>query len=111
MNIYKNNISYSSEIFILYAVEYENIDLDNNEIGMLFFEDADKEFIKGNEAYASYSKGIEEVEGKDCLIFYSKGLAAKEMRDYVYSRVYVNIDGVDYYSDINRYSVLEYLCK
>ena len=54
MNIYKNNISYSSEIFILYAVEYENIDLDNNEIGMLFFEEADKEFIKGNEAYASY---------------------------------------------------------
>ena len=109
LNIYKNNISYSSEIFILYAVEYENINLDNSEISMLFFEDADKEFIKGNEAYASYSKGIEEVEGKDCLIFYSKGLAAKEMTDYVYSRVYVNIDGVDYYSDINRYSVLEYV--
>ncbi len=109
LNVYKNNISYSSEIFILYAVEYENIDLDNNEISMLFFDEEENEYVKGNEFYVTYSKGLEEVEGKECLIFYSYGLAAKEMTDYVYSRLYVNIDGVDYYSEINRYSVLEYV--
>ena len=42
------------------------------------------------------------------MIFDYTELAAKQMTDVVYARAYTQVDGVDYYSDVNKYSILQY---
>ena len=111
LSIYKNNVSYASELYILYAVSYEGIDVNANEVQLLFFDSVQNEYIKGKELYYATSEGTKTISGKNCVIFYSNGLAAKQMTDDIYTVAYVNIDGKDYYSEVNKFSVLEYAYK
>ena len=109
LTIEKNNLSYADSIYMLYAVSHEGFDRNQHQIKMLFWEEAQDEYVVGTEAYEVTADSYATVNKKDCLIFYSAGIAAKEMTDNVYSRAYVEIDGVTYYSDVQKYSVLEYV--
>ncbi len=111
IEIYKNNISYSSEIYILYAVSYEDINIKDNEIELLFFDELQEEYIKGHESSFAKVEKISTIGNVNCAIFYSKGLAAKEMTKDIYARAYVSINGIDYYSEVDKFSVLEYVYK
>ncbi|MBR4872335.1 MAG: leucine-rich repeat domain-containing protein [Clostridia bacterium] len=42
------------------------------------------------------------------MVFDYTELSAKQMTDVVYARAYAKVDGVDYYSDVNKYSILQY---
>ena len=108
LNIYKKNISYSSEIYIMYAVSYEGIDTSVNPVKMLFFDNIQDEYTPSTASYVVDSTGSTTISGVACKIFYSKGLAAKEMTDDIYARAYVEIDDEIIYSDVVKYSVLEY---
>ena len=109
LTIESNNVSYADSIYILYAVSNDGFDRAQNEIKMLFWEEVQEDYVVGTELYSTTDEGSKKVKGKDCLIFYSEGLAAKEMTTDIYSRAYVEIDGVAYYSDVMKFSILEYV--
>ncbi len=109
LTIESNNVSYAESIYILYAVSNDGFDRANHEIKMLFWDELQEDYIIGTETYAVISKQSATVKGKKCLIFYSDGLAAKEMSDDIFARACVEIDGVAYYSDVMKFSVLEYV--
>ena len=94
LTIESNNVSYADSIYILYAVSNDGFDRAQNEIKMLFWEEVQEDYVVGTELYSTTDEGSKKVKGKDCLIFYSEGLAAKEMTTDIYSRAYVEIDGV-----------------
>ena len=109
LTIESNNVSYADSIYILYAVSNDGFDRANHEIKMLFWDELQEEYTVGTETYAVTSKQSATVKGKKCLIFYSDGLAAKEMSDDIFARAHVEINGEDYYSDVMKFSVLEYV--
>ncbi len=108
ITIYKKNVSYSSYTHILYAVGNQGFDRSENPIQMLFWNEPQTEYVVGTQSYSVENSGTVTLGGKDCLVFYSNGLAAKKMTDDVYARAYAVVDGVTYYSEVVKYSVLEY---
>ena len=109
ITIQSKNLSYSDSIYILYAVSNEGFDRNQNNIQMLFWTETQTEYVLGTESYAVNNSGNATVKEKDCLIFYSDGIAVKEMTDDIYARACVTVDGVTYYSETVKYSVLEYV--
>ena len=109
LEIVTNNVSYSESLYILYAVANDGFDRDEYEIKMLFWKEVQDEYILGTEDYSAADKGSKTVNEKDCLIFYSDGINAKEMADDIYARACVVIDGKEYYSDVMKFSVIEYV--
>ena len=108
IDIYKKNVSYSSETYIMYAVNNKNFDAETNKIKMLFWEDIQEEYTKGTESYEVETSGTATIGEVLCYIFSSKGIAPKELTDDIYARAYTEIDGEIIYSDVIKYSVLEY---
>ena len=108
LNIYKKNISYASEIYIMYAVSYEGIDVTTTPVKMLFYNSVQDEYTTQTASYVASSQGSVNIGGVSCQIFASNGLAAKQMTDDIYARAYVEIDGQTIYSEVVKYSVLEY---
>ena len=111
IEILKNNVSYSDSIYILYAVACEGFETNKNDVSLLFWESSQESYLKGTEAYVSSARGKVTIDGKKCLTFYSKGLAAKNMTDDLIAIAYVVVDGVEYYSEPMKFSVLEYVYK
>lgn len=109
VEIVAQNLSYSDSVFILYAVKNSGFNRQNYEIEMLFWDSPQDKYQKGSEIYSATNKGSDTVFGENCLIFYSYGIAAKEMVDNVYARACVEINGVNYYSQVKKYSVVEYV--
>lgn len=109
MEIISQNVSYSESVYILYAVSNEGFDRNTNEIKMLFWETPQENYDVTTATYVAEDKGSATVKGEDCLVFYSEGLSAKEMTVDLYCRAYTEIDGETYYSDVKKYSVLEYV--
>ncbi len=104
------NLAYSDSVYIAYAVSYEGFDSSAVTVKMLFWDSVQDEYVLGTEKY----QGMQDtktvtINGKECLVFYSKGIPAKNMTDDIYSRAYVEIDGKEYYSSVQKYSVLEYV--
>lgn len=48
------------------------------------------------------------VDGTLCLIFTYDALAAKQLTDDIYVRAFAEVDGTAYYSEVEKYSVLQY---
>ena len=110
LSVVSNNVSYSDSTYILYAISNVGFDRNDYEIKMLFwFEPQTEGYILGTQSYIKSNSGSSKVKGHDCLIFYSKGLAAKEMTDDIFARACVEIDNQVYYSEIIKFSVLEYI--
>ncbi len=109
LTIESNNLSYSESIYMLYAVSNEGFDRTQKQIQLLFWEKAQEEYTYGTQDNAVTTNDKATIKGEDCLIFYSRGLAAKEMTTDLYARAYVEIDGVAYYSEVSKFSVLEYV--
>lgn len=110
MKIVSKNVSYSESLYIVYAVSNEGFDRIENPITMLFWNEAQENYSAGTEDYAtSEGHGSVTIGGIDCQTYYSEGIAAKEMNDSVYCRAYVVVDGVEVYSEVQKYSVVDYV--
>lgn len=106
--VHKKNISYSGEIHIIYAISYEGFDPNTYPVKMLFYNAIKDEYTKENASYEVSTVGKVVVADKSCVVFESKGLAAKQMTEDIYGRAYVEINGQTIYTDVVKYSVLEY---
>ena len=109
LEIVSKNVSYSDSIYILYAVANEGFDRAECGINLLFWNEPQSEYVVGTEAYSAVSAGLHTIGEKSCLVFYSDGIAAKEMNDMLYCRAYASVDGVAVYSEVEKYSVVDYV--
>ena len=104
------NLSFDDSVYVLYAVSHNGIDADD--VKMLFWTEAKadhSEYLIGTESYSkNYVDKNETVNDKSCVVFENDELRAKNMADYVYARAYAEVDGVEYYSEVSKYSILQY---
>lgn len=106
--VHKKNIAYSGEIHIVYAISYEGFNPESYPVKMLFYNEVQDEYTKDNASYEITTAGKLVIADKSCVVFESKGLAAKQMTEDIYGRAYVEINGETIYTDVVKYSVLEY---
>ena len=108
VSIIKKNVSYSDYVKVLFAVDDTNAG--GNEIELLYyFEDPTVNPNAEVKYGAVYDRGYTDDNGKSFPAFYSAGFPAKEIGEKVYARAH--IVGTDVYSEVVRYSVVEYLLE
>ncbi|MBQ8339454.1 MAG: metallophosphoesterase [Clostridia bacterium] len=103
------NLSFEDSVYLVYAVSSENVTAD--QVQMLFWTEpkASKDaYTKGTESYSTANCGDVTYDGKDCKMFKYTKLRAKNMTDDIYARAYIEVEGQAYYSDVVKYSVLQY---
>lgn len=105
LDIYSKNLSYGSNISILFAVKSAN--LDGAEVKLNVYESDPT--AAAVEPAATVSKSHEEtVHGELCDIFFTPGINAKSIHKQVYVQAFAVVGEETYYSEVERYSVLEY---
>ena len=96
------NLSFSDSVYIKYAVK-SNV----SDVELLVWTSPEAEYTYGTQDDVISEYYIDnELGGK--FVFDYKKLAAKQMTDVLYVRAYARVDGVDYYSEVNKYSILQY---
>ena len=103
------NLSFEDSVYLVYADSSENVTAD--QVQMLFWTEpkANKgAYIKGTESYSTANCGDVTYDGKDCKMFKYTKLRAKNMTDDIYARAYIEVEGQAYYSDVVKYSILQY---
>ena len=68
LTIAYKNLSYSSDIYVMYAVSYENV-ASPGQITMLFWNAPQDEYLKGTEAYSADARRAEDIGGVSHEIF------------------------------------------
>ncbi len=105
LNIDAHNISYKENIELLYAISYENISDENlDNVKLLVWRNASNSYTIENYSEKYDTKEI--LDGK--LIFRVAGNSVKDIDKNIYARAYININNEDYYSEVEKYSILEY---
>ena len=97
------NLSFRDTVCIKYAVK-----TDVSNVKILLWTSPRAEYTVGtqdSEITKSYNEVISGVTHK---VFDYTALSAKQMTDVIYARAYAQVDGVDCYSDVTKYSVLQY---
>lgn len=97
------NLSFRDSVCIKYAVKSNTAD-----VKVLIWTSSEKEYTVGTQDAEITEYYEEDIGGEPHKIFDYTELAAKQMTDVVYARAYSNMDGVDYYSEVNKYSILQY---
>lgn len=111
LDIYAANLSFEDSVYLMYAVDAENVSAD--QVKMLFWtepilqSDPDA-YVKGTEDYVGTNCGDVTIKDSTYKMFKYDKLHAKNMTDVIYARAYVEVDGVAYYSELSKYSILQY---
>lgn len=107
VSITKKNISYGDVVTVLFAVD--DTKAGDNEVEVLYYLD-DPQSTPDAKAYTgvAYEKGYTE-DGVTYPAFFTAAFPAKDIGAQVYAQAH--IVGTDVYSEIVRYSVVEYLNK
>ena len=110
VEILSKNVEYSDKLHIMFALETN------------YPENAGVQFWASESAVGSAELGytadvydyLTREEYKDTALYgkpyvRTEGIAAKDIVKDIYARAYVTVDGETYYSEVIRYSVLEYM--
>ena len=103
LNIAYCNLSFRDSVCIKYAVS-SNV----SDVKILIWTSPEAEYTVGTHDDEITEYYTEDINGTSHMIFDYTALSAKQMTDVVYARAYSQSDGVDYYSDVNKYSILQY---
>ena len=97
------NLSFRDSICIKYAVE-ANV----SDVQLLIWTSPESEYVIGTQDDVIADHHNETINGVSYTVFDYTKIVAKKMTDVVYARAYVRVNGVDYYSKAEKYSVLQY---
>ena len=98
------NLIFDDSITVRYAVA-ANI---SEDVSLLCWTSPDDSYEKGTEDRVIATHSSATIEGKSYLVFDYTDLAAKQMTDEIYVRAYAVVNGEALYSNVRKYSVLEY---
>ena len=97
------NLSFRDSVCIKYAVS-SNVE----DVKILIWTSPKDEYTVGTQDEEITEYYNEDIDGSSYMIFDYTSLSAKQMTDVVYARAYSEVDGVGYYSEVNKYSILQY---
>lgn len=97
------NLSFRDSICLKYAVS-----ADVSDVKLLIWTSPRTEYTIGTHQDEITAYTTESIEGETYHIFDYTKLYAKQMTDVVYARAYARVNGVDHYSEVNKYSILQY---
>ncbi len=97
------NLSFRDNVCVKYAVE-TNVE----DVKLLVWREVSDDYTKGTEEKVLETVGVQVIEEKEHQIFDYTDLYAKNMTEDVYARAYAVVDGVEYYSPVKKYSILQY---
>ena len=103
MSIAYCNLSFRDTVCIKYAVA-SNV----SDVKILIWTSPEAEYTVGTHDSEITKYYTENIGGVPHMVFDYTELSAKQMTDVVYARAYAKVDGVDYYSDVSKYSILQY---
>ena len=108
LEIASKNLSYESNISIVFAVKANNTDV--APVLNVYTGDPTEETLTPVTVKAAYTpeNSLEKVGYADAYIFFTPGIVAKALETEIYVQAVVTVDSVDYVSEIERYSVVEY---
>ena len=112
VSVDKFNLVFSDNVYLKYAVKFDGVEdteITADNVGMLYFDEPQDDYTSGVEKYSSGVVGYTTISGVKYYTFEYRNLTAKQMTDYIYSVAYVELDGVRYYSEPVKYSVLDYV--
>ncbi len=109
VGIAKFNLTFENNIYIKYAVKLHGVENVNSQnFKLLIWNDPQAAYEKGSEDTALTSTGTQTVSGELYHIFSYTDLAAKQMAEDVYARACYEVGGNIYYSEVEKYSILQY---
>ena len=103
MSIAYCNLSFRDTVCIKYAVASNVAD-----VKLLIWTEPQTDYTVGTHDSEITEYYTENIGGTPHMVFDYTALSAKQMADVVYARAYAEVDGVDYYSGVNKYSILQY---
>ena len=103
MSIAYCNLSFRDTVCIKYAVA-SNV----SDAKILIWTSPEADYTVGTHDSEITEYYTENIGGTPHMVFDYTELSAKQMTDVVYARAYTRVDGVDYYSEVNKYSILQY---
>ena len=103
--IFACNLAFLDRVGIRVAVTADHTD---GAVSLLVFTEGNGSYDYENRADEITDFSVETVRGVSCLVFDYTALAAKQMTDTVYFRAYTVKDETTYYSETQKYSVLQY---
>ena len=98
------SLSFRDTVCIKYAVSAQNAE----NVTVLVWNEAQSEYVYGTHDAELTSVSKETIDGEEYFVFDYTALSAKQMTDTVYARAYATQNGKAYYSDLNKYSILQY---
>ena len=98
------NLSFADSIYIKYAISADDL----AGIQLLIWTEPQSEYVYGTQDALLTTIGTETINGTQCAIFQYSKLAAKQMVDNIYARAFVEVNGTRFYSEVKKYSVLQY---
>ena len=98
------NLSFRDSVCIKYAVATTSTE----ETTILLWDEPSDEYLYGTHIAQLETVGNQTISGETYKVFDYTDLAAKQMTDVIYARAYTVVDGVAYYSDVVKYSILQY---
>lgn len=104
LEIFSKNLSYGGTISIAFAVDAQNVDADAVEL--LVYKSEPTEGSTPNHTVKTYE--VSTVYEREALVFLTPGIAAKDMTQEIYVKAHAVVNGVDVYSETERYSIAEY---
>lgn len=107
LRIVAKNLSFSDSIYLKYAVSAENVE-NLEEIKLLVWTEPQESYTVETAKYTLDAEGTSTVSGAKCAIFNFRALAAKQMTDIVYCRAYIVKNDIVFYSETEKYSILQY---
>ena len=116
LEIYAQTLELESNVYINYYVDVQNL-TDPNSVELLIW--TNPQASNTTSPYTnspdykltpvSTNATLSDQSTEASYVKYSfRELAAKQMTDTVYARAHVEIDGEHYYSDVQKYSILQY---
>ena len=99
------NLSFQDNIYIKYALDGNDL----SDVKMLIWTSPQTSYEYGTQNAVLDPTGTETVSGRSCKIYSYKSLTARMMTDNVYARAYVVKSGTAYYSQVKKYSILQYV--
>ena len=97
------NLSFRDSIAIKYAVKSNRAD-----VKLLIWTAPMADYTLGTESKVIEKAYIEKINGTEYYVFDYTDLAAKQMTDVVYARACVEDENGVYYSNVAKYSILQY---
>lgn len=105
LSIYACNLAFKDNVYIKYAVAGDDL----TDVKLLIWTTPQIEYVYGTQQKILNPTGSTSVGDVTCKVFQFTDFAAKQMTDVVYARAYTEKSGVKYYSEVQKYSILQYV--